>query len=386
MLRCTALHLQRTYIAENATLAPTSAPPQSSAFSKLKSASSKSFKDSQSDETRLRDARCIPAEIRKKINGEIDVENFSTSMFDMAQRKCFTTIFDHIFVPFVSSDAYSSVMKATRQKHVAATDFEYFEWLGRGGYGVVIHVRKRSTGKHYALKIQPKRALLETYFDDFTRLDSERTVFAAAQHPFIVSMDYAFQSDGLVFLALKLATAGTLSQALRMKMKHDGRGLPERSVRFYTAEICMALEHLHELGIMYRDLKPSNVLLHKDGHCYLADMGAVCEFGGNLFKTQSAKTAQRLAPAAPTQRRHSVMGTPGYAASPFLTRSVVFRLRAQPRAAALAHRIPLPTVPGTEPRNCAGTSRPRLHVCCSPATSQVRARATPRPSISGRWA
>ena len=343
LLRCTALHLHRTYIAENATLAPTSAPPQSSAFSKLKSAS---FKDSQSDETRLRDARCIPAEIRKKINGEIDVEKFSASMFDMAQRKCFTTIFDHIFVPFVSSDAYSSVMKATRQKHVAASDFEYFEWLGRGGYGVVIHVRKRSTGKHYALKIQPKRALLETYFDDFTRLDSERTVFAAAQHPFIVSMDYAFQSDGLVFLALKLATAGTLSQALRIKMKRDGRGLPERSVRFYIAEICMALEHLHELGIMYRDLKPSNVLLHKDGHCYLADMGAVCEFGGNLFKTQSAKTAQRLAPAAPTQRRHSVMGTPGYAASPFLTRSVVI-----PTAYSAARRGPC--APNTAP-HCVG--------------------------------
>ena len=315
LLRCTALHLQKTYIAEGATLAPTSAPPQTNAFAKLASASSslgsKAFKDAVQDETRPRDPRCIPAEIRRKINTDIEVESFSTSMFDAAQRKCFTTIYDQIFVRFVSSDAYSSVAKATRQKHVTATDFEYFEWLGRGGYGVVIHVRKRSTGKHYALKIQPKRALLETYYDDFTRLDSERTVFAAAQHPFIVSMDYAFQSGGLVFLALKLATAGTLSQALRMKMKRDGRGLPERSVRFYTAEICMALEHLHELGIMYRDLKPSNVLLHRDGHCYLADMGAVCEFGGNLFKTQSAKTAQRLVPAAPTQRRHSVMGTPG---------------------------------------------------------------------------
>ena len=57
-------------------------------------------------------------------------------MFDAAQRKCFTTIYDQIFVRFVSSDAYSSVVKATRQKHVTATDFEYFEWLGRGGDGV----------------------------------------------------------------------------------------------------------------------------------------------------------------------------------------------------------------------------------------------------------
>ena len=64
----------------------------------------------------------------------------------------------------------------------------------------------------------------------------------------------------------------------------------------------MALEHLHELGIMYRDLKPSNVLLHKDGHCYLADMGAVCEFAGNLFKTQSAETAQKAARASPMTR------------------------------------------------------------------------------------
>jgi serine/threonine protein kinase len=87
---------------------------------------------------------------------------------------------------------------------------------------------------------------------------TRRRVLAATHHPFIVGMNYAFQTDALAVLVLDLVTGGDLQQAMN---ESRGRRLDERRVQFYTAEIILALNHLHDLGLMYRDLKPCNVLL-----------------------------------------------------------------------------------------------------------------------------
>lgn len=110
----------------------------------------------------------------------------------------------------------------------------------------------------------------------------------------MVSLDYAFQSEALAFIVLDLATGeraviersacvdaacasgGDLNQAL----KAEGAGLEVKRVRFYSAEMVLALAHLHQMGLMYRDLKPSNLLLHEDGHIQLADLGGVVDAEG----------------------------------------------------------------------------------------------------------
>lgn len=70
----------------------------------------------------------------------------------------------------------------------------------------MVHCQKKTTKKHYALKVQTKLGLIETYRDDSARLDMEKQAYASCQHPFIINLDYAFQSEQFVFMALALCT------------------------------------------------------------------------------------------------------------------------------------------------------------------------------------
>jgi serine/threonine protein kinase len=165
--------------------------------------------------------------------------------------------------------------------------------LGQGGFGRVVHVRKTSTQKHYAMKIQLKAELLREYKGDESHLDTEKNVFSACHHPFVVDLAYAIQTEvhnvGRVqpsamihaelisifsmlllwliatymlqqhaILILGLVRAGDLEDAM---VKDLNRKLSPDRVYFYIAEITLALQHMHDLGMLYRDLKPCNVLL-----------------------------------------------------------------------------------------------------------------------------
>jgi len=88
---------------------------------------------------------------------------------------------------------------------VNVDDFEYMNKLGEGGFGFVIHCKKKSTGKHYAMKLQTKSGLLDCFSDDPRRADFEKQAFASCQHPFIINLDYAFQTDSLAIMVLGLA-------------------------------------------------------------------------------------------------------------------------------------------------------------------------------------
>ncbi|KAJ1408395.1 kinase-like domain-containing protein, partial [Ochromonadaceae sp. CCMP2298] len=161
--------------------------------------------------------------------------------------------------------------------------------------------------KHYAMKLQTKKGLLECFQDDPWRADFEKQAFASCQHPFIVNLDYAFQTDSLAIMVLGLATAGDLQKALN---KSAEERLSEDRVRFYVAEMVLALSYLHQMGLMYRDLKPNNVLLNDDGHIQLVDLGGVAdESGSTLGKKQEAQGL------IPLFTQHFVKKTGNYANS-----------------------------------------------------------------------
>ena len=125
-------------------------------------------------------------------------------------------MFKSTFLPFRKSEHYKA-MKAEMNEifnKVTADDFDLFEKLGEGGFAKVVRVRKKSTGKYYALKVQRKKDLVEMYLDDPTRLETEKTVFAACHHPFIVNLDYALQTDTCALLVLSLANAGNLQDMI----------------------------------------------------------------------------------------------------------------------------------------------------------------------------
>ena len=105
---------------------------------------------------------------------------------------------------------------------------------------------------------------------DRQRTKTERDILTEVEHPFIVKLHYAFQTEGKLYLVLDFMRGGDLYNRLS---KEQCWKLNEADVRFYVAELVLALDHLHKLGVIYRDLKPENLLLDSDGHIALTDFG-----------------------------------------------------------------------------------------------------------------
>ena len=120
---------------------------------------------------------------------------------------------------------------------------------------------------------------MENYRKDPRRVDFEKQAFASCHHPFIINLDYAFQTDSCAIFVLDLANgllisltpcvilmnissiAGDLNQAIKASPFNS---LSEARVVFYAAECALALNYMHQLGLMYRDLKVGYPMYSKD--------------------------------------------------------------------------------------------------------------------------
>ncbi|PPQ96680.1 hypothetical protein CVT26_010309 [Gymnopilus dilepis] len=166
-------------------------------------------------------------------------------------------------------------------------DFELMTVIGKGSFGKVLQVRKRDTGRIYALKTIRKAHIVNR--NEITHTLAERLVLAQVDSPFIVPLKFSFQSEQKLYLVLashltfvsSFVNGGELFHHLQREHRFD-----EQRAR---AELLLALEHLHELDVVYRyvvlsgdfiyldtnrsDLKPENILLDYTGHIALCDFG-----------------------------------------------------------------------------------------------------------------
>uniref|UniRef100_A0A8C9Z240 Ribosomal protein S6 kinase n=1 Tax=Sander lucioperca TaxID=283035 RepID=A0A8C9Z240_SANLU len=161
-------------------------------------------------------------------------------------------------------------------ERVGIENFELLKVLGTGAYGKVFLVRKVSghdAGKLYAMKVLKKATIVQkAKTAEHTR--SERQVLEhIRQSPFLVTLHYAFQTDTKLHLILDYVNGGELFTHLVQRVRFK-----EQEVALYSGEIVLALEHLHKLGIVYRDLKLENILLDSSGHIVLTDFGLSKEF------------------------------------------------------------------------------------------------------------
>ncbi|XP_042165184.1 ribosomal protein S6 kinase alpha-4 isoform X2 [Oncorhynchus tshawytscha] len=155
-------------------------------------------------------------------------------------------------------------------------NFELLKVLGTGAYGKVFLVRKNSghdEGKLYAMKVLKKAAIVQkAKTAEHTR--TERQVLEhIRQSPFLVTLHYAFQTQTKLHLILDYVSGGEMFTHLYQRDHFS-----EEEVRIYIGEIILALEHLHKLGIVYRDIKLENILLDSEGHLVLTDFGLSKEF------------------------------------------------------------------------------------------------------------
>eukprot|EP01017_Pseudomicrothorax_dubius_P036462 TRINITY_DN5222_c0_g1_i6.p1 TRINITY_DN5222_c0_g1~~TRINITY_DN5222_c0_g1_i6.p1 ORF type:complete len:383 (-),score=64.43 TRINITY_DN5222_c0_g1_i6:718-1866(-) len=149
---------------------------------------------------------------------------------------------------------------------VTLDDFVTLKVLGRGFFGKVLLVEKKSTGELYAMKTLTKENVLEA--DQLQYLQTERFLLEKVDHPFTVKLAYAFQTPDRLFFVMKFMRGGELLQHLAQSRRFD-----EERARFYAVEMILAIEYLHTLGVVYRDLKPENVLLDEEGHIGIIDFG-----------------------------------------------------------------------------------------------------------------
>lgn len=187
-------------------------------------------------------------------------------------------------------------------ERLSPKDFELRKVLGRGGYGKVFQVRKL-TGKHankvFAMKVLKKATIVRNQ-KDTAHTKAERNILEAVKHPFIVDLIYAFQTNGKLYLILEYLSGGELF----MHLEREGIFM-EDSAGFYLAEITLALEHLHRQGIIYRDLKPENVLLDASGHVKLTDFGLCKEsIEDGLLTHTFCGTIEYMAPEILTRSGH----------------------------------------------------------------------------------
>eukprot|EP00824_Muranothrix_gubernata_P002596 TRINITY_DN13154_c0_g2_i1.p1 TRINITY_DN13154_c0_g2~~TRINITY_DN13154_c0_g2_i1.p1 ORF type:complete len:374 (-),score=97.59 TRINITY_DN13154_c0_g2_i1:117-1142(-) len=165
-----------------------------------------------------------------------------------------------------SSSSSSSVVAKRSLGKVTLGDFELLATLGTGTFGRVRLVKHKSTGQFFAMKILKKVEIVRLKQVD--HILSEKSVLDQLDCPFIVRLFAAFQDDKKLYMVMEYVPGGELFSYLR----NAGR-FPQDVARFYAAQIVLAWEYMHKRYIIYRDLKPENVLIDSTGHLRIADFG-----------------------------------------------------------------------------------------------------------------
>jgi len=153
-----------------------------------------------------------------------------------------------------------------KRSKLGVEDFEPLKVIGKGAFGEIRLVQKKDTGHVYAMKILRKADMLEK--EQVAHVRAERDVLVEADHQWVVKMYYSFQDAINLYLIMEFLPGGDMMTLL---MKKDT--LSEECSQFYIAEIALAVESIHKLGFIHRDLKPDNILLDARGHIKLSDFG-----------------------------------------------------------------------------------------------------------------
>lgn len=149
---------------------------------------------------------------------------------------------------------------------IVKEDFKFKYRLAKGGFGKVYLASPRTNDTCYAIKVLNKKNYISD--KEANTIKMEKEIPASLKHPFIIKLLFTFQSESRLFFGFEFAEGGDLSGCIKKLGVFS-----EEHARFYSCEIVLALEFLHENGVIHRDVKSSNILIDAEGHVKLADFG-----------------------------------------------------------------------------------------------------------------
>ncbi|MCP8716947.1 MAG: protein kinase [Asgard group archaeon] len=199
----------------------------------------------------------------------------------------------------------SQFLRLKRTKLVLE-DFITVKVIGKGAFGEVRLVQKKDTGKIYAMKTLLKSEMFNK--DQLAHVKAERDVLAGSDSPWVVALYYSFQDSQYLYLIMEFLPGGDL-----MTMLIRWQVFTEDITRFYMAECVLAIEAIHKLGFIHRDIKPDNILIDSKGHVKLSDFGLSTGFhkthDSNYYNKLLEKepASSHLQPNQLTSNRNSMM-------------------------------------------------------------------------------
>ncbi|XVF87903.1 hypothetical protein PTKIN_Ptkin19aG0005500 [Pterospermum kingtungense] len=178
-------------------------------------------------------------------------------------------------------DAINSV---SAKGPIGLSNFRLLKRLGYGDIGSVYLVELRGTNAYFAMKVMDKASLASR--NKLLRAQTEREILGLLDHPFLPTLYSYFETDEFYCLVIEFCSGGNLHS---LRQKQPNKHFTEDAARFFASEVLLALEYLHMLGIVYRDLKPENVLVRDEGHIMLSDfdLSLRCSVSPTLVKSSS---------------------------------------------------------------------------------------------------
>ncbi|KAH9297771.1 hypothetical protein KI387_029453 [Taxus chinensis] len=188
--------------------------------------------------------------------------------------------------PHMSNDSRWEAIRAVRMRdgNLGLKHFRLLKKLGEGDIGSVYLSQLNGTRCYFAMKFMNYGSLVSR--KKMLRAQTEREILQMLDHPFLPTLYAHFQTEKFSCLVMEYCPGGDLHI---LRQRQPGRNFSEQAARFYAAEVLLALEYLHMLGVVYRDLKPENVLVREDGHVMLSDfdLSMRCAVSPTLVKSSS---------------------------------------------------------------------------------------------------
>lgn len=200
-------------------------------------------------------------------SGKSSIYRGSTSS-DISDESSCSSLSSTVNKPHKANDLSWEAIQAVRARDgvLGLSHFRLLKRLGCGDIGSVYLSELKGTKCYFAMKVMDKTSLASR--KKLLRAQTEREILQSLDHPFLPTLYTHFETEKFSCLVMEFCPGGDLHT---LRQRQPGKHFSEQAVKFYIAESLLAIEYLHMLGIVYRDLKPENVLVREDGHIMLSD-------------------------------------------------------------------------------------------------------------------